>query len=133
MMPIAEYTPAFSGGELAVFLGILFFLLATVIAWRKVFGNDPPLHKEYVTNAAHLKLEQDTKAAHAKLEQETRAALAEQERQARVSRKVIYDKIEAQGQMLSSNSQKTDLTYAQLQNLDGKMDRLLERVPRQRV
>lgn len=54
MIPIlAQYAPSFTAGQLAAFVGILFFVFALIIAARKVFGHEPPLHKEYVTKADH--------------------------------------------------------------------------------
>lgn len=48
-MLLAQYSPSFTGTQLATFLAILFFIAALVIAIRQAFGNNPPLHKEYAT------------------------------------------------------------------------------------
>ena len=46
------------------------------------------------------------------------------------SRDKIYAQLRQHGEALARNTEKTDLTYAHLQNLDSKMDRVLERLPR---
>ncbi len=54
MIPtLAQYSPSFSAGQLAAFLGILFFVFALILVARKVFGHEPPLHKEYVLRTEH--------------------------------------------------------------------------------
>ncbi len=55
-MIIAQYSPTFTAGQLAAFLGIILFVFALILAGRKVFGQDPPLHKEYVTRNEHESL-----------------------------------------------------------------------------
>lgn len=45
-------------------------------------------------------------------------------------REKIYLQLNTQRELLAKNTEKTDLTYAHLQKLDGKMDRVLERLPR---
>lgn len=42
----------------------------------------------------------------------------------------IYDTQKEQGEQLAALNQKTDLMNAQLQRQDGKIDRILERLPR---
>lgn len=50
---LAQQSPAFSPIQLYAFLGILAFILMMVLLVRKVFGHEPPLHKEYVSRAEH--------------------------------------------------------------------------------
>lgn len=52
-MLLAQYSPTFTAGELFAFLGIAVFVLFAVVLSRKVFGHEPPLHKEYFTKTEH--------------------------------------------------------------------------------
>ncbi len=49
MIPLVHSTATYTSGELAAFLGILSFLLGLIVLGRKVFGHEPPLHKEYAS------------------------------------------------------------------------------------
>lgn len=62
----------YTAGELGSFLAIATFLLAAVILVRKVFGHEPPLHKEYAsrTSTDLLKTEID------KIDNERRTSVA---------------------------------------------------------
>lgn len=77
--------------------------------------HDPELHEQFVPRPEY---ERDRS--------EIRTELARHSS----SRKAIYDKLEEQGRKLDANATKTDLAYAQINNLDAKMDRVLERLPR---
>lgn len=72
MIPLAQATATYTSGELAAFLGILSFLLGLIVLGRKVFGHEPPLHREYAsrTDAAILKTEID------KVDHERRTSVA---------------------------------------------------------
>lgn len=69
---LAQASPEYSPPQLGVALGIAFFIFALIIAARKVFGHEPPLHKEYVskTEAERLKGELD------KIDNERRTSVA---------------------------------------------------------
>jgi septal ring factor EnvC (AmiA/AmiB activator) len=52
--------PSFTAGQLYAVCGVLVFILSAVVLVRKVFGHEPPLHKEYVTKADHDKFRDET-------------------------------------------------------------------------
>lgn len=68
----AQHSPTFTAGEVSTLLGIVLFIFTLIIAARKVFSPDPPLHKEYATrmDADFLKSEIG------KLDHERRTAVA---------------------------------------------------------
>jgi hypothetical protein len=51
--PIFAETSAtsYTASQLGAAIGILLLGLSVIIAWRKVFGAEPPLHKEYATKS----------------------------------------------------------------------------------
>jgi hypothetical protein len=53
-------SPSFTAVEFYSVCGVVVFLLAAVVLVRKVFGHEPPLHKEYVTKADHDKFRGET-------------------------------------------------------------------------
>lgn len=105
-MNIAQVSPSFTAMQLATFMGIVFFIFALVIAARKVFGQDPPLHKEYAsrTDAEFLKGEIN------KVDGERRTSVAN-----------LHTKIDTQLAAL-----RAELT-GKIEKLEGRIDAVPER------
>lgn len=57
---LAESATTFTAGQLGAAIGILLLALSVIVAWRKVFNQDPPLYKEYVTRTQHDKDQAET-------------------------------------------------------------------------
>ncbi len=60
-LALLDPQPAYTPGQLAAFLGIAAFLLGLVLLSRRVFGHEPPLHKEYITRSEVEKIERSLK------------------------------------------------------------------------
>lgn len=58
---LAESATDFTAAQLGSAIGILLLLLTVIIAWRRVFGHEPPLHKEYITRSEVEKIEKTLK------------------------------------------------------------------------
>jgi hypothetical protein len=112
---LAESATAFSATQLGAAVGILLLVLTIIVAWKKAFGHEPPLHKEYALRADHDKLA---------------AKMDEEFKRERLSRKGLYEKVEAQGNAIASLRASTEAQTKQLTNLDAKMDQVLLRLPR---
>lgn len=96
MMPLpllAESAPTFTAAELYAVAGVLVFIGAAVVLGRKVFGHEPPLHKEYVTKAEHDKYVTETKAELARHAS---------------SRKGIYDRLDGHGLEITAIKKETE-------------------------
>lgn len=118
MIPLlAESATTFTAGQLGAAIGILVLGLGVIIAWRKVFQADPPLHKEYVRRDELEKIERALK------EDLTKQAGA---------RKGMHQEIaELQGDVRVLQRD-TEAQTRQLMIMDGKMDQVLMRLPRTR-
>jgi len=117
MMPLllAESATAFTAAQLGAALGILLFVLGIIVAWKKAFGHEPPLHKEYATRIELDKVEKTLK------EDLTKQASA---------RKKMHEEIsDLQGEVRALQTS-ADFQTRQLTNLDAKMDQVLLRLPR---
>lgn len=86
-MIFAQYAPTFTAGELFAVVGILVFILFAVVLARKVFGHEPPLHKEYATKT-------DLREAHGRIGRE-REEIDRAFALARESRHALDAKVEA--------------------------------------
>jgi hypothetical protein len=106
---------AFTDRQLGAALGILLFALTVVIAWRKVFGHEPPLHKEYVTRIEVEKIERSLKDD-----------LTKQAGSRKQMHKEIEDLRVAQGRL----EEKTDSQTQQLFQLDNKIEDLPDKILR---
>jgi Skp family chaperone for outer membrane proteins len=111
----ASASPTFTPGELAAWLGIAVFILSAIVLARKVFGHEPALHKEYATRSELQKMERELK------DDLTKQAGA---------RKGMHQQIEQLGRDQAKLEAQNEFQIKQLTNLDGKIDRLLERMPR---
>jgi DNA-binding transcriptional regulator YbjK len=100
-------------------LAVLFGIATGALVIKQLFHRDPPLHREYVDRVSY---DRDR--------EETRAQLTAMEQASKFSRAAIYEKLNEQSLQLAQTSEKSDLTYAQVQNLDAKMDQVLQRLPR---
>lgn len=114
MTLLAQYSPSFTPSELAAFLAIASFILGLVVLVRKVFGHQPPLHREYVSRADHDKFREET--------------LAELKRHAN-RRAEIYDEQKMQGEKISAlqaemKAQRADLgeLKQQIHDTDKRID-----------
>ncbi len=106
----------------AAAIGILMLGLGVIIAWRKVFGHEPPLHEAYASKKEHA-------ALIAKMEEELKRE--------RFSRKGLYEKVEKQGADIASlktetESQSEDLgnLKVQIQETQNRIDAVPERTIR---
>lgn len=120
MLPFGELLPDPSSYHaIGWVLAVLFGLAAGALVLKQLFQRDPPLHREYVDRASY---DRDR--------EETRSQLTNMEQASKFSRAAIYEKLNEQSRQLAQTSEKSDLTYAQVQNLDAKMDQVLQRLPR---
>lgn len=116
MMPfplLAEAAPTFTAAELYTVLGVLFFIGTAIVLARKVFGHEPPLHKEYVTKADH-----DKHVA------ETKAELARQTS----SRKGIYDRLDSHGLEITAIKKETETQTKDLGELKRQITDTNQRI-----
>ena len=111
----AEIAPSFTPGQLAAALGILAFLVSLALALKKLFGHEPPLHKEYVTRIEVAKLEKDLK------DDLTKGA---------VSRKDMHRDIEGLRIGQAKLEAETASQTRQLHQLDSKIENLPEKILR---
>lgn len=100
-------------------LAVLFGIATGALVIKQLFQRDPPLHREFVDRVSY-----DRDRA------EIRDQLACMESASKVSRAAIYERLNEQRQQLASTAEKAELTYAQVQNMDSKMDQILQRLPR---
>ena len=128
MLPfiLAQSATDFTAGQLGAFVGILLLILGVVIAWRQVFSANPPLHKEYATKT-------DMRDAHGRMKREREEVDAEilrveNEFKARMLRS--EERIGATRETIASLQAETTNQTRSLHVLDGKVDRILERLPR---
>lgn len=105
--------------HIGIFIGCLAVLFGLALVIKQLLQRDPPLHREYVDRVSY---DRDR--------EEIRSQLAAMEQASKYSRAAIYDKLNEQSRQLAQTSEKSDLTYAQVQNLDAKMDQVLQRLPR---
>lgn len=112
---IAESATSFTAAQLGAAVGMLAVVLGIIVAWKKAFGHEPPLHKEYALRADHEKLEKK---------------MDEEFKRERLSRKGLYEKVEAQGNAIAAMRASTEAQTKQLTSLDAKMDQVLMRLPR---
>lgn len=105
--------------HIGIFIGCLVVLVVLALSLKQLLQRDPPLHREYVDRMSY---DRDR--------EETRAQLTAMEQASKFSRAAIYEKLNEQSRQLAQTSEKSDLTYAQVQNLDAKMDQVLQRLPR---
>lgn len=120
MLPIAELLPDPSSYHaIGWVLAALFALATGALVVKQLFQRDPPLHREFVDRVSY-----DRDRA------EIRDQLSGMEHASKISRSAIYEKLNEQRQQLDRTAEKSELTYAQVQNLDSKMDQVLQRLPR---
>jgi len=118
---LAEYSPSFTPGELAAFLGILAFLLGLVVLSQKAFGHNPPLHKEYLSKSDFEAFRLETNA--------------EFKRHAG-RRAEIYRKQEDHGQTitrLESESERHTKDIAEAKLAIAEVDRRIDEVPQRTI
>ncbi|MBI5768749.1 MAG: hypothetical protein HZA93_13205 [Verrucomicrobia bacterium] len=147
---LAEAAPSFTPGELAAFLGIVAFLLGLYVLGKKAFGHEPPLHKEYAPRTEIEKLEKKIDAGIAKdtsarkgiygtLDAHSaRLAALEADKHTTAEKLGTLDDKIAENTAITSDTKakmegvaaKTDLTHAQVQLIDGKIERILREMPR---
>jgi hypothetical protein len=97
-----------SAYDLGIFVGCLAVLLVIAAALKKLTHREPPLHREFASKEEHDALSERTQHD---IEQ-------------------IYNLIREQGTQLARFAQKAETTYSQLNILETKIDRILERLPR---
>lgn len=112
--------------QVGVFIGCLIVLVGLALAIKSFFHRDPPLHREYVGRAEHDRLSERVDG----IEEQIRLGFEKADQKRSISVANMYDEIREMNVRLAQTSEKANLTYAQLQNLDTKMDEVLQKLPR---
>lgn len=129
---LAQIQPA-SHTDTGIWIAILLAIIGGAVGIKKLLHRDPPLYREYASKKEHDELAK----RQARHEEETNQRLIAMSNASSAGREKIYAQIREVStevgkvkESVARTDESTEHLTTQVTRLDGKIDRILERLPR---